>query len=403
MTTTRPSPTDLLETARGLRDRLREDQVAAEERGRHTPEMHQAFVDAGFYHILVPERFGGLGYGLEEFFQVGVEIARGDPGVGWNYVLGAGHTFQFCSFFPEEVQEEVLGGGGLLISPMRHSPPRPAERVEGGFKLDATWDYCSGSSYSTHAIVGISYPDGDKTITALVLVPRDQFEILPDWGGDLTLGMRASGSNSIRVSDVVIPERYVVPYVYRDPDLEPGDPGTVGYRLHGDPMFLGRTVAYFNAELVATQLGCAFAAMDEYEELIRTRNSSFPPRAPRIETATYQGWFNDIRAKALTAESVLKDALRLHRELGERWRDEGTPIRSIDDIEIRGRILEAAKLTLEAVDLAFATAGTSAVGKGSRMQKYYRDAAMYRTHIGAQFGPIAVSSGAHYFGEPLIF
>lgn len=403
MTTPRPTPAELVERAIALRPRLRDEQAAAEESGRHSPGLHDAFVEAGFYRILVPERFGGFGYGLEEFFRVGIEIARGDPGVGWNYVLGAGHTFHFCSYFPESIQEEVLGDGGLLIAPMRQAPPRPAERVEGGYRLSATWDYCSGSSYSTYALLGIAITEGDKTRTALALVPRSDYEILPDWGGDLTLGMRASGSNSIKLDDVFVPESHVVPFLYRDPDLEPGAEGTVGYRLHGNPLFLARTLAYFNAELVSTQIGCALAAMDEYEELLRTRNASFPPRAPRLETPEYLHWFNQIRTKALTAESILRDALALHRELGERWRDEGRPIRSIDDVEIRGRILEAAQLALEAVDIAFASAGTSAVAKGSRMQKYYRDAAMYRTHIAAQFDAITTSSGAHYFGASLVF
>ena len=139
-----PSPDELVQRARDLLPRLRDGQAAAEERGRHSEDLHQAFVDAGFYHILVPQRFGGFGYGLEEFFRVGVEISRGDPGVGWNYVLGAGHTFHLCSFFPERAQEELLGGGALFVAPMRQAPPRPARAVDGGYVLSATWDYCSG-------------------------------------------------------------------------------------------------------------------------------------------------------------------------------------------------------------------------------------------------------------------
>lgn len=403
MTSPCPTPQELVQSARDLRQKLRDGQIEAENAGRHPVEVHNAFVDAGFYKILVPKRFGGFGYGLEVFFEVGVEISRGDPGVGWNYILGAGHTFHLCSFFPEHVQEQVLGGGQLFISPMRQAPPRPVRRVEGGYILDATWDYCSGSSYATHAILGIALPDGDGTKPALTIVPRSAFEVLPDWGGDQTLGMRASGSNSIRLREIFVSEDQVVAFPYRELDLEAGSPGTVGYRVHGDPLFLGRTLAYYNAELVATQIGCALAAADEYEDLMRGRNMSFPPRIPRVESPDYQRWFGQIRAKALTADSILRETLAQHRRLGERWRDEARAARSIDDVELRARILEAAQLALSAVDMAFATAGTSAVGKGSRMQKYYRDAAMYRTHIAAQFEAISATSAAHYFGAPLVF
>ncbi|GAB3615580.1 acyl-CoA dehydrogenase family protein [Okibacterium endophyticum] len=401
-----PTPDQLVERAAALRTRLRDDQEAAEERGSHSPEMQQSFVDAGFYDILTPTRYGGYGYDLETFFRVGIEVSRGDPGAGWNFILGAGHTFHFASLFSEQAQAELLGADEPFIAPMRQAPASPAERLADGYRVTGTWDYCSGSTYSSHVIVGIlapAQPGGTELTPHLAVVPRAQFEILDDWGGDRTLGMRASGSNSIRIDGAVVPDHHVVPFAYRDPDVEAGAPGTPGYRLHGDPLFLARTLTYFNAELVATQIGAAYAALDEYESLVRSKNTSYPPRGPRIESRDVQRWFGQIQAKTDAAETALLGALREHRRLGEQWRDNGRPLRTLDDVRLRAIILEAAQLATQAIDIAFATAGTASAKKGSRMQKYYRDAAMYRTHIAAQFDVLSATSAAHHFGEPLVF
>ena len=39
----------------------------------------------------------------------------------------------------------------------------------------------------------------------MFIVPRKAITILPDWGGDATLGMRASGSNSVAIKETFVP------------------------------------------------------------------------------------------------------------------------------------------------------------------------------------------------------
>ena len=106
------------------------------------------------------------------------------------------------------------------------------------------------------------------------VVAQGSYTILDDWGGDKVLGMRASGSNSVRVEDVFVPEHhvgYLAPGLASTPDsMENGTPGT---RLHGNPMYLGRLAGPFHATLVMPVIGAARAALDEYEEIIRTRKT----------------------------------------------------------------------------------------------------------------------------------
>jgi len=82
--------------------------------------------------------------------------------------------------------------------------------------------------------------------------------------------MRASGSNSVRIENVFVPEHhvgYLAPGLAATPEsMENGTPGT---RLHGNPMYLGRLAGPFHVTLVMPVVGAARAALDEYEEIIR--------------------------------------------------------------------------------------------------------------------------------------
>ena len=397
-----PDSDELVARAAAFRDRLREGQTAAEADGSHSRDLHDEFVEAGFFHILHPRRYGGLELGLETFFRVIVEISRGDPGVGWNLCLSAGHAFHLASYYGEAAQEEILGGGRPFVAPSRTPPTGTATPVAGGYRLTGRWDYCSGSTFATHALVVamVPGPDGRAPRPHYVVVPRRDFTVLDDWGGDATLGMAASASNTIVVDDAVVPAHYAVPFEHRNHEF--GPEGTLGYQLHRNPLYLGRTLTFFNGELVATQVGAAFAALDEYEELMG-RTTSFFPKVPRVESPVYQRWYGEIRSLADTSEVALLGAARRHRELGERWVETGRPFSVEDDVRLRGIILQAAQQATRAVDVAFASAGSSAARKDARMQKYYRDVAMYRTHIAAQFDYVSETSARQHFGQPLAF
>lgn len=397
-----PGAAELVARAAGFRARLRDGQAEAEETGSHPRELHEAFVDAGFFHILHPRRYGGLELGLETFFRVIIEISRGDPGVGWNLCLSAGHAFHLASYYGEQAQEEILGDGSPFIAPSRTPPTGTATPVDGGYRLTGRWDYCSGVSFATHALVVamVAGPDGQGARPHYVIVPRADFTVLDDWGGGATLGMQASGSNTIVVEDVFVPAHYVVPFEHRNHEF--GAEGTLGYQLHRNPLYLGRTLTFFNGELVATQVGAAFAALDEYEELM-AKPTSFFPRVPRVESPAYQRWYGEIRSLADASEVGLLGAAHRHEQLGERWVETGRPFSVEDDVRLRAIVLQAAQQATKAVDIAFSSAGSSAAKRGARMQKYYRDVAMFRTHIAAQYDYVASTSARQHFGEPLAF
>jgi 3-hydroxy-9,10-secoandrosta-1,3,5(10)-triene-9,17-dione monooxygenase len=49
----------------------------------------------------------------------------------------------------------------------------------------------------------------------------------------------------------------------------------------------------------------------------------------------------------------------------------------------------------------FASGGSTAARHGSRLERCFRDAAMFRTHIAAQYEVVFASTGRARLGQPL--
>ena len=67
------TPEAVIRRARALIPAIRDQQDAAERLGHHTAELDRKFVEAGFYRILQPRRFGGYEFGLPTFWRVMLE------------------------------------------------------------------------------------------------------------------------------------------------------------------------------------------------------------------------------------------------------------------------------------------------------------------------------------------
>ena len=393
---------ELLERARQLRSVVAAESEAAEQAGTYSPALHERFAAAGFYRILQPRRFGGYELGLDVFYRVIIEISRGDASIGWNLCLGAAHAMQIGAFFSERAQAELFGPDGHFVGPSRAIPRGTAAPAPGGYRVSGRWDYCSGATYSTHAVLLASLPDEAGAATAgrvMVAIPRSDYEILDDWGGGGTIGLRGTASNSIAAEDVFVPAHLAVPYDWKD-FVMPAD-GTIGFQLHGNPLYLGRAMSFFYASLNATQIGNARAALDEYEQAMRTRPTSFPPPMPRSDSVDYQRWYGEAASLVDTAELAFFAAIARYSAKCEAFARHREPFTTADDGAVRDVLAQCGRLAWQAVDLMFATGGTTAARTGSRLQRCFRDASMFRTHIGAQYDVIHASTGRALLGQPL--
>jgi 3-hydroxy-9,10-secoandrosta-1,3,5(10)-triene-9,17-dione monooxygenase len=385
---------DLIGRATALRERLLSEQDATDDRGSYSSETHEAFRKAGFYRTLLPRRFGGYEFDVPTFLRMIIEISRGCPGTGWNLCLAAGHGLQIGGLFGEEAQLAALSPNGEFAAPMRALPMGTATRESDGWRIDGTWDYCSGSPHSTHAILAVRLVDDGKPAgLGLALVPRSGWTLRDDWR-ERSFGMRGSGSNSISIEGVVIPDYFVVVgnLLAYDSGLD-----VPGYRLHGNPMYAGNPIGYLQLEITSVLVGCAYAALDEYERILRAKKTPGPKGVARVHVPTFQRYWGLAAGKINAAEDVLLRCSERFMQLCHDAVDGG--YQAEDLMRLNASTHHAVNLLWEAVELLFRTSGTSEGGtNGSRMQRYYRDFSTARTNIGLQFETYAEIYGQQHLG-----
>jgi 3-hydroxy-9,10-secoandrosta-1,3,5(10)-triene-9,17-dione monooxygenase len=397
------TPDDVLARARALRDRVRAEARAAEAAGRYSPELHRAFVEAGFFRILQPRRYGGYGFDLEAFLRVTMTIAEGDLGTGWNLSLGSAHVLQVCAYFGEQAQDELFGHrDGYFSSPHRAAPEGTATKVQGGYRVTGSWAYSSGSPYGSHFIATSMgpLPDGRMAVLAPI-VPMEQCTVLDDWGGEHSIGLRASGSNTVTVDDVFVPDHLVVDGNWLGAVHPPEGPQ--GFLVHKAPMYLGRTMTIYYGELAALLVGAARASVAEFERLTREKSTPLPPIVPRIQSPDYLRWLGQARRKTAAAEALVLTVARRYRELGERFIADGVPFAIADDDGLRNLALQAQELATEAVELCFRRAGASATRPGSVLERAFRDVSLAATHPAANLEDAAEMSSRIQLALPTEF
>ena len=376
------TPQMLVERARGLREMLRAQQDEADERGWYTDEVHAALKAGGFYRIVQPRMFGGYEFDPATLLKVVIEIARGHPSSGWCYCLGSSHALIAGSHFDAGTQAELFGPEGDFRSPHRAPPAGKLTPVDGGYRVTGSWNYSSGAPISTHFMGGALLPaaDGGPPRNIDFIVPRDQYEIIPDWGGDRSLGMRGSGSQTVKVTDVFVPHRHTLrPVLLTLPDWSDGTPGT---HLHGNPMYLGVPGGIYHATFTAILTGTAYAAIDEYEDIMRRKTTMGGQL--RIHDPTSQQALGEAMGMAHAAEAIGLSVAAEYMAQCRRWQETGEPITAEDTFKLWATAQKGCYLACDAVEVLFRSASASASHKGQRMQRYFRDIQMYLVHPSSQ-------------------
>ncbi|MGA5538018.1 acyl-CoA dehydrogenase family protein [Mycolicibacterium nivoides] len=390
------TPQEAIARAVAMRPVLRENRVNAAEEGAYSKELHEAFDEAGFYRLVQPRKYGGYEFGLETYYRVMVEISRGDPGIGWCLTLGTGHTIPLVAHFSEEVVREAFGEDGLFISPHSASPKGIATPTDGGYRISGQWPYSSGVTHSTHALVSTVFiSDAGEPVPIAALLPRGDYVIRDDWGAHVTMALGASGSNTVVLDDVFVPfERTSPLFEWSYSTLEEG---TFGTRSTGNPLYLGQIQPLYPASLATVQVGAAKAALDAFEETIRTKKRLYPPLVERYLHTDAQSVYGEARAISDSAEAVLLTAARDYERLGARWAAGDTP--SFEDWVALGNMLyHACRLAHEATELVFRSVGSSVSRKGVALQDYFLTTQMSKAQVAEHIPAIQLSTARAHFG-----
>jgi 3-hydroxy-9,10-secoandrosta-1,3,5(10)-triene-9,17-dione monooxygenase len=395
------TPDELVARARAMYDDVRAEAQDTEAGGGYSAERHRRFVEAGFFRVVQPRRLGGYQFSVETFLRVIMEIARADMGTAWNLCLGTAHTLQVCAYFSERAQLELFAPDGHFSAPHRAAPVGTATQVDGGYVVRGRWEYSSGVTHATHVITSAMSPDpaGGPDRVLAPIIPIEAVRVLDDWGGQQTLGLRGSGSNTVLVEDVFVPEHHVCVYDWPYAEIPPE--GTVGYRMHRDPQYLGRTLSIYYGEIAALVVGAARSSLEEYERLLLERTTALPPIVPRTESPRHLRSLGEARARVEAAEMLVLGAAREYRERGERWERDSEPFTVAHDDRIRCLFIEAVKVGGSVIEDLFKLGGSREIRLGSVLQRNFRDWSTASTHPFFSFDLIAEMSARLHLGLPV--
>lgn len=378
--TDEPTAGELIQRAKDLIPLLIENQDRTEQATRCSPEVHEAIRAAGLYRTLIPRRYGGYEQDITTFTEIVKQLARGCPSTAWGFCLAARHVVQAATIFPEHVQDQVLSAEFRAAEVA--APTLRIRKVEGGWSLTGTAQFASGIPYSTYYMgqaLPVESEDGPPVgPPSLFIAPPGTREMVDDWGW--TLGLRGSGSNSIKFDGAVIPDDYVVPNTLAI-DFPVGQ-GMPGLRLHDNPIYTGRTVGPITLDMAALMTGMALGALDEYETLLATKRTMRPPQIIRAEDPDYQRLYGRAFSKLFAAEALIRQGGEHHQQACRDQADGSQEFTALIDLETSALAGEAFTLAWDAVqEIILPGAGTGAIGDGSRIQRIWRDMSTARTHV----------------------
>ncbi|MDF2049140.1 acyl-CoA dehydrogenase family protein [Arthrobacter sp. Cr_A7] len=382
LTTSTPAPSELsdpaahfIKKAIELRPQLLARQAETEQLGYYPEETHQELLEAGFYRLLQPRTFGGFEMDLGSFHRVVIELARGCPSTAWSYAFGVSHQLIAAMHFSKETQTELFAAETCLIASTSTISSVPAEKVDGGYRIRGSYPYASGSRYSTHYLGGAFDTDGNQLT---ILVPRSGYTILNDW--DDVLGLKGTGSNTLEI-DSVIPDHLVLQSPFFVPPIQGG---SVGYELHGNPMFALPLLSITSLLMSCVGVGAGLAATDEYARIIKSKpGMSFTPEPPPMlgDLEEYQMHLGTALSVLVSMEAVVVRGGELLMGFGAQNVREGGYNPEWDNQLVAMAIVAAKGVWGTVQEQLVSTIGTSKISRqDERMQRYVRDLQMLLSH-----------------------
>src|SRR3984893_12402725 len=297
---------DYVERARRLAPILKEAADEIEARRELPEQVVEALIEGGFFKLLIPRSLGGAELRPLTYVQVLEEIGKAEPSTAWCLGQNSGCSMS-APYLDPMVAREVFGPprGILAWGPELPGAGRGVA-VEGGIRVTGRWGFATGSRHPPWlgAHVPIFEPDGTprlnpngRPFVRTVLFPKTSAEIIDNWQ---VIGLRGTGSDSYRLDDLFVPQKYTAS---RDNEAERREPGLL-YRFTSGMIYAS---SFSNVSL-----GIARGALDAFVVLARDK-------IPRGARGTLRE-NNVIQSQVAQCEAKLRSSRALiHDTLAEMW------------------------------------------------------------------------------------
>jgi 3-hydroxy-9,10-secoandrosta-1,3,5(10)-triene-9,17-dione monooxygenase len=366
---------EAMRRARQMVPILRERAARSEDARVLIRENEQLLHESGLLRFHQPRSFGGMELDFVAVVDIPAELARGCPSTAWNVGnLGCHHWI--LGYYDPATQHEVWDANpdALIASSIALAAGR-GRKADGGFVINGRWPFSSAVDNSDWNMLAVSiYGDDDKTPIdwRLCLVPKSDYEIIDTW---YAMGMAATGSKDVAVSELFVPERRALPLLRcRGGSEHPGaalNPGAL-YRI---PI-----VAASSHPLAPAALGAAEGAYELFIERMAARAGTY--------TGARVADFQAVQIKVARARCLIDSARDLLRQSAIAFqaaaqRNEAPDLET--KLRFRAHSAFAVNQSREAVETLWSCYGAQGLYVRDPLQRHLRDVLAINQHFSFNF------------------
>jgi 3-hydroxy-9,10-secoandrosta-1,3,5(10)-triene-9,17-dione monooxygenase len=366
---------EAMRRARQMVPILRERAARSEDARVLIRENEQLLHESGLLRFHQPRSFGGMELDFVAVVDIPAELARGCPSTAWNVGnLGCHHWI--LGYYDPATQHEVWDANpdALIASSIALAAGR-GRKADGGFVINGRWPFSSAVDNSDWNMLAVSiYGDDDKTPIdwRLCLVPKSDYEIIDTW---YAMGMAATGSKDVAVSELFVPERRALPLLRcRGGSEHPGaalNPGAL-YRIP--------VVAASSHPLAPAALGAAEGAYELFIERMAARAGTY--------TGARVADFQAVQIKVARARCLIDSARDLLRQSAIAFqaaaqRNEAPDLET--KLRFRAHSAFAVNQSREAVETLWSCYGAQGLYVRDPLQRHLRDVLAINQHFSFNF------------------
>lgn len=369
----------LMESAKRIGQIAEAEALKAENDATVSENVIQAIRDEGIPKLILPKDHGGPQIDFTTFADIVKEVGYYNLSAAWITYFFALHN-AWVAYLPTHRQKEIVESGGLLADIF--APIGQLEKVDGGYLVSGNYNFVSGIKYAGWVGVGALLPKegtDEKSMGGFVINTKD-IQIIENWD---SMGLRGSGSHSIIVDKVFVPDDLVIDLgdlaQKREPNFDGFDKDFLYYNASFHPAFF--------VGFPAMALGAAQRALHEFKKGSQGRvrmsgeNEGASPRSQRV-LAT-------LTIKYRSATSLMKTYIELLEA------DE--PVHPSEFKAIRAEIIQ---LCIDIAVKCTLTLGASSLIKGHPVEMITRDLIAIGTHITSLYEDAIDVYGKHLFDYP---
>lgn len=344
------------------------ESAGAEDIRRVPDDVMDEVAASNLFRMVVPTDSGGEGAGARDLIDTTRILGTGCPSLAWVLSFLVMHNW-LVTRFPAEFRSEVFDAErGYALMP---APLAPTGRLrattgpdgEPGWQVDGRWEWATGVRHADWVMVtGVEERD-DALVARFAVLPITDVTVEDVW---FTSGMRATGSDTVVVEGVFVPEYRTL---VSEDLLEAGD------RTDGDGLAHLSVMAVLALLAAAPAVGAAERAVAEYEKRLRTRILAFSLGDRAAEQPVAQARLGAAIAGVRAARAALDGGVERLELIA------GSEDPTVERIAVRLAAADAVRRSVAVIGDVCAGSGASIYRSDAPLQRLQRDVEMLKGHV----------------------